>query len=309
MGTRTSAASAWAAFGALALGCAGGGKGSEASYGVYEEGSQESSVNPSSAGDDESAPASTADDSEADDGDDDPMPPDLGSCSDDADCELPETACYGLGSCEKGTCEFEPKLAGEPCDDEDDCTSPDVCDGSGSCIGEPQPCDAPNASGGTCNAGLCMGLVCDPGFGNCNDDWSDGCELPLDAVDSCGGCGEPCIAGENATAVCNGITCERECVAPWANCDGDWTNGCEIPEGVPNMCDVNGLTSGGCWTPYCGASMATTATNFGTWFCSECSTCHVPAGGQCQWCDHDSGSWFTAEACFCGSYEDLACAP
>jgi hypothetical protein len=39
----------------------------------------------------------------------------------------------------------------------------------------------------------------------------------------------------------------------------------------------------------------------------ECSTCHVPSGGQCQWCDHATGHWYPAEACVCGNWEDLAC--
>ncbi len=309
MGRRTTSGG----LGVIALlgGCAGGGAGMSASYGVYEEGNQDSSAEVMGSEDPggvETTLASSSQD-EAEGAEDDPMPPDLGSCSDDGDCVLPDNSCYGMGSCEKGACEFVPKLAGEPCDDEDPCSGPDLCDGAGACIGDPQPCDAPNASGGLCMAGLCMGLVCDPGFGNCNDDWSDGCELTLDTAENCGACGEPCTAGANATATCTGTTCDRSCTAPWADCDGDVGNGCEIPEGVPNQCDVNGLNPGGCWTPWCGASAAAGATNFGTWFCMECSTCHVPAGGQCQWCDHASGTWYDPGSCVCGAYEDNACSP
>lgn len=296
----------------LLYGCAGGGAGMSASYGVFEEGNNDETFMPGSedpGGVDSSTAQSSMDDGEA--AEDDPtLPPDLGTCTDDGDCVLPDDSCFGMGTCEKGTCEFQPKFAGDPCDDQDPCTGPDVCDGAGSCIGDPQPCDAPNASGGLCMDGLCMGLVCDPGFGNCNDDWSDGCELPLDSVDNCGACGESCVAGDNMTAQCTGISCERECTAPWANCDGDWTNGCEIPEGMPNTCDANGLNPfGGCWTPWCGASAAAGATNFGTWFCFECSTCHEPAAGQWQWCDHNTGNWFDPAAGDCGMWLDNACTP
>ncbi len=297
---------------ALALGtaaCAQGADGSEASHGAYEE--SLTGNNHSSGADDDPGPTtavSVGDDAGSAGGDEDPaMPPDLGTCVDDGDCELPPGACFQSGTCEGGMCSFEPSFAGDPCDDEDPCTGADVCDGAGNCVGEPSPCEAPHASGGTCQGGLCSGLVCDGGWGNCNGDWVDGCEVALDSAEHCGTCDTPCEAGEHASASCNAGVCEQACDAPWANCDDDWSNGCEIPEGVPNQCDSSGLNPDGCWTPYCGQSAADGATNFGTWFCVECSTCHVPGPGQCQWCNHATGTWYPAETCPCGAYEDLAC--
>ena len=73
------------------------------------------------------------------------------------------------------------------------------------------------------------------------------------------------------------------------------------------LCDINGLNPGGCWTPHCGQSDAAEAVNFGTWFCFECSTCHVPSGGSCQWCDHATGNWFPPGSCACGGFEDNVC--
>jgi hypothetical protein len=235
--------------------------------------------------------------------------PDLGTCTDDAECSISDQLCFQpQGVCVDGVCEFAPKSAGAPCDDGDSCTVDEVCDGLGECVGEEVQCSAPNASGGSCADGVCSSLVCDPGWGDCNDDWSDGCETPLDTAQNCAGCGEPCTAGQNATADCSSGTCQRSCVQPWENCDDDWANGCEIPTGVANQCDANGLNAQtGCWTAYCGST--NDGVNFGTWYCAGCSTCHVPSAGQCHWCSQTAGVWYDPESCVCGSWEDLVCAP
>lgn len=288
----------------LGLGCAGGGKATSASNAVYEGGGDDGSASAGDAGSDPSADATPADGDSAGPG----GAPDLGSCTEDADCLAPPATCFADGTCEDGHCVAVPLPAGEPCDDGDACSDPDFCDGQGGCIGDLVSCTASHASGGTCTNGACQGLVCDPGFGNCDDDWADGCETALDSASDCGGCGVPCVAGPNASASCSGGTCQRSCTSPWANCDDDWDNGCEIPDGVPNTCDADGLNmSGGCWTAHCGQSAASTARNFGTWYCLECTTCHAPSAGVCQWCDHGSGNWYPTDACVCGGYEDLAC--
>lgn len=282
-----------------ALGCAGGVADNPGSFGGFEEGG-ESTATAATGG--ASMPEETAGDSEPS------TPPDLGSCVDDGDCMVDPAGCYENGVCNGGVCETPTKFAGDPCDDDDACTGPDVCDGAGNCLGQPMPCEAPNAAGGSCVDGLCMDLECLDGFGNCNGDWIDGCEMPVGDDANCGECGMPCEAGAHATAVCNAGTCEQQCEAPWSNCDGDWSNGCEIPAGVANQCDVDGLNPNGCWTPYCGQSDDPEARNFGTWFCLECSTCHVPAPGTCQWCDHATGHWYPMDTCNgCGNFEDLAC--
>jgi hypothetical protein len=288
-------ASAWA--------CAGGSKGHDGSYGVYDEG-----------GDDDDTGATTF--ASVDDGDDpqpadddgvDSGPPDLGACQGDGDCLSPPGTCWGSGQCVDGQCQLLPLPEGSPCDDGDPCSDPDFCNAQGDCIADTIPCTAPNASGGSCIAGACQGLTCNAGFGNCNDDWGDGCELALDTATDCGGCGMPCVAGAHATADCSSGTCNAACEDPWTDCDGDISNGCEVPEGVPNQCDAGGLNPNGCWTAWCGSSNVAGAVNFGTWYCMECSTCHVPGNGLCQWCNHDTGTWYPAEQCPCGTWEDLTC--
>lgn len=235
-------------------------------------------------------------------------PPDLGSCVDDGDCVIEGSTCFGpLGTCSGGMCSFDPKPAGADCDDGDPCSMDDVCDGAGFCAGEAIECLFENGTG-VCVDGSCEDLLCDGGFGDCNGVAADGCETPLDTDTDCGGCGTTCDAGANAVGSCGSDGCEFSCQGNFDNCDGDWSNGCEIPIGA-NECDATGLNPNGCWTSHCGNSANPEAVNFGTWYCFECTTCHAPSGGMCQWCDHGSGTWYPADACFCGDYEDLACSP
>ena len=120
--------------------------------------------------------------------------------------------------------------------------------------------------------------------------------------------GDACNAGTNASGSCEGSSCAYTCDAGFGNCDEDFANGCEIPLGA-NQCDIDGLNPNGCWTSHCGSSNDPDAVNFGSWFCFDCTTCNEPAAGQCQWCSHDNGQWFPADACGCGAYEGLACSP
>ena len=244
-------------------------------------------------------------------GDEEQAPPDLGVCVDDGDCVLDDDSCFEpFGMCVDSSCAFAPKLPGEPCDDADPCTDQDVCNGVGGCLGAPVGCEVPNGTG-TCSAGMCVNIECAAGFGDCNMQDTDGCETPLDsAVDNCGECGRTCGAGAHGSAACVAGECALACEAPWEDCDGDSSNGCEIPTGVANQCDANGLNSTtGCWTAHCGSSNNALARNFGSWYCFECTTCNVPAAGQCRWCNHTTGNWYPADSCPCGSFEDLACNP
>ncbi len=238
------------------------------------------------------------------------LPPDLGVCADDGDCVIDDGSCFEpFGACVDGSCTYPPKLAGVPGDDGDPCTSQDVCNGVGGCLGAAAECEVQNGRG-TCNAGMCVDIQCAQGWGDCNMQDADGCETALDSVSDCGECGRACSAGEHASAACVAGECALSCDAPWEDCDGDPANGCEIPTGIPNQCDATGLNSTtGCWTAYCGSSNHPDARNFGSWYCFECTTCNVPAAGQCRWCDHSTGTWYPQEECPCGAYEDLTCSP
>jgi hypothetical protein len=234
---------------------------------------------------------------------DQPMPPDLGMCSDDLDCVLPAGSCLEvLGECVDGFCQHGAAAPGASCDDGDPCTSSDACDGEGVCYGVAVDCGT-----GECVDGECTGGDCEEGMADCNGNAADGCEVQLGTDSDCTGCGDACSGPANATASCSAGACQFQCQAPYDNCDGDWGNGCEVPVGVEHSCSQSGIDAAGCWTAYCGASGDTSATNFGTYYCVDCPTCHVPSAGQCQWCNHTTGTFYPQDACACGTYEDLAC--
>jgi hypothetical protein len=103
-------------------------------------------------------------------------------------------------------------------------------------------------------------------------------------------------------------TCLITCEPPYEDCDGDPSNGCEVPVGVSAQCSMAGLDPNGCWTPYCGESSASDATNFGTYFCVSCSTCREPEAGTCSWCELATGQWYpTDPGCECGEFLGAVC--
>jgi len=90
--------------------------------------------------------------------------------------------------------------------------------------------DCPVANGsGTCNQGICEVASCNPGYGNCDGQFSTGCETNLSgSVQNCGTCGNACGPYTNATAFCASGTCKYICNSGYLDCDGNPANGCEF---------------------------------------------------------------------------------
>lgn len=158
------------------------------------------------------------------------------------------------------------------------------------------------------------GPATDPGSTSVDTGCDDGCTSSTSAAAGDSSSGEPdcestCIAGPNATAACDTEgNCVLTCEAPFEDCDGDPTNGCEVPVGMTAQCSQDGLDPDGCWTPYCGRSTAANATNFGTYHCVSCETCREPGADQCSWCDQATGTWFpTDTGCACGDWLGDVC--
>jgi hypothetical protein len=88
-------------------------------------------------------------------------------------------------------------------------------------------CGSNNATP-TCTNGVC-GLVCTPGFADCNKNPNDGCETPLTTIVNCGACGVTCTRA-NANVTCASGTCQiAGCTSGFGDCDGNPANGCETP--------------------------------------------------------------------------------
>ncbi len=236
-------------------------------------------------------------------------------CGEDADCTLEDGGCFEAeGACVDGLCSFTQRPAGASCVEQ---SCPGTCDAAGDCIqgdfgcdcADDAECSALRASG-ECVEGACV-FQCEPEWGNCDGDWATGCEMSLSDPDNCGACGEVCTGGDHVEAHCVNGTCERSCEDPWEDCDESWDNGCEIPTGVPNQCDIHGLNSTtGCGTAWCGRSSGDQVTNFGSWHCKRCINCNTPSSGMCQYCDwypDGNAQWFPAEACTCDANEASVC--
>ena len=127
----------------------------------------------------------------------------IGNCS---PCTVPNgsASCGQDGTCTFETCDFgfvncDGAAVADPCQT-DVLTDPQNCSECG------RQCPAVHGAAG-CSNGDCT-ILCDPGFGNCNqpdqgfgDD--DGCETPLTTNEHCGTCGTVCAGG----TLCTGGAC------------------------------------------------------------------------------------------------------
>jgi hypothetical protein len=227
-----------------------------------------------------------------------------------------------------GTC---PDNTGNSCDDGNACTDTDVCNAIGECAGTPTNC-GDNAS---CNDsdGSC---ICDNNYVNCDGDWSNGCEINTNNdTNNCGICGNSCDDGNVCTtdvcsegscswtpitcgdnASCSGGSCV--CDAGYTDCDGDWSNGCEInTNNDTNNCGIcgNSCDDGNvCTTDVCFGGACNNSNNTNNCndinactdgdVCSEGScagtipvTCDSPPNNQCYnltgSCDPATGCVYT----------------
>jgi hypothetical protein len=91
---------------------------------------------------------------------------------------------------------------------------------------------------GACINGSCQPGACRPGFGDCNGDPRDGCEVDLGIdPDHCGACKAACPTPITASRPrCVSGTCALgPCEPGFANCDGDPVNACEVNLGLNTL--------------------------------------------------------------------------
>ncbi len=126
-----------------------------------------------------------------------------------------------------------------------------------------------------CDAGICAetdggtGEECPPGFGNCNIDPDDGCEVDITtSLDHCGGCDMPCRTPHGtprcADGSCELVTCEDD----FFDCDSDPRNGCETS--IRTLTDCGRCRMPG-ESPLCALDHATETCESGT---CELVGCH-----------------------------------
>lgn len=203
----------------------------------------------------------------------------------EAACPSGATCCSGAGCRDVDTDELHCGYCGFECGPETDTCM------AGSCICDAvgRACDTTSAQSACCGAAGCVDLqndnahcgacglacqanqhcaggdcVCNPGFGNCDGNARNGCEVNLSSsLEHCNGCGNACTR-VGASAVCVGGACMiGECNPLRADCDGVDGNGCEQSlEQITNC--------GGCRIP-----------------CSPANATETCAGGMCgvAFCD------------------------
>lgn len=141
-------------------------------------------------------------------------------------CNLPNA----VGRCVGGQCQIASCAQGfQNCDgmigngcERNVTADPNNC---GACR---RQCNFPQAMA-VCRASACVITGCSPGFANCDGLPNNGCESSLGTVDHCGSCNNNCSSVANATPRCSSGSCGimGVCNAPFANCDGNESNGCE----------------------------------------------------------------------------------
>lgn len=142
-----------------------------------------------------------------------------GGCSMDTDCQ--SGVCGGDTGCAVPTCGDRVQNGKES---DIDCGGTDCP----SCIAG-QKCLVPSDCVGNDCKDLRCALTCAGNTANCDGDASNACETNVKTdVDHCGDCDTSCSLAK-ATAKCMGGTCQVDsCVAPYADCNGDPTDGCEV---------------------------------------------------------------------------------
>jgi len=149
------------------------------------------------------------------------------ACLASADCPLGQLC--RAGACAPGCDDTHACPAGRSC-----CTGAcvDTLNDTASCGACGTACATPPHAAATCAAGRC-GLACTAGFGDCDADGSNGCEVDLAAsAPHCGACGRAC-APAHATGACTAGACAvAACAAGFGDCDGAAANGCEVDLGA-----------------------------------------------------------------------------
>ncbi len=137
----------------------------------------------------------------------------------------------------------------------------EVADDPLNCGGCGLVCPTPDHAEAGCLASECQPGTCLAGWGDCNLDMADGCELDVTADEqNCGACGALCTpahgTGECVASLCTLAACE----AGYDNCDGDVPNGCEAElatdplncNGCGTACPAPAHAAPACLTGACG---------------------------------------------------------
>lgn len=220
---------------------------------------------------------------------------------------------HGISSCASGTCALVGCARGYGnCDGDDTNGCEQNLNTVEHCSACGDACSYPNGIG-ECSNGSCRLLGCNPGWGNCDGDDSNGCEQPLDTLTHCGSCNSPCML-PNASATCSTGSCRVDtCDTLRGDCDGQSANGCETSLETTSDCNACGTpcTRPNANTSCSGGDCQLTSCHRGFTNCDNnpdngCERNHLAVSGSCgggtnvgahrgdkhcewNWCNPDEG--------------------
>ncbi len=226
----------------------------------------------------------------------------VNTAADESNCGACDTACAGGQLCSAGTCIANCATGQAACSgvcrslatDNTNCggcgvacPSGQVCSGgvcSATCASPTVNCSGvcrdrssdPNHCGacGTvctrtngvagCAAGACTLAACNAGFGNCDGNASNGCEVNTNTtVTNCGVCGNSCQFA-NAAATCVAGRCTMgACLTGFRDCNASPVDGCEVNVTAGNITHC-GACNNRCPTPPVGSIAVCAASTCGT---------------------------------------------
>jgi len=170
------------------------------------------------------------------------------------DCNTTCTVQAGSAECSMGACRVAGCNTGF-----DDCNTQysDGCEADLTDLATCGSCsNACTVTAGTaaCDAGQCRIAECNPGFDDCNTQYSDGCEANLSDPATCGAQCRTCPTPMNATATCDGTSCGFSCPTGFNRC----ASSCAVDVSVESVCDgmdddCDNTADEGCGTGLCAA--------------------------------------------------------
>ncbi len=106
-------------------------------------------------------------------------------------------------------------------------------------------CQAADNAQPLCTQAQCT-LACNPGYADCDNDPTNGCETNLqENHEHCGKCWKKCPKRAHATSVCTTGLCGLQCEEGWKDCNQNELDGCEGRLDDQGRCPKN---EGGCTT-------------------------------------------------------------
>lgn len=216
-------------------------------------------------------------------------------------CALPHATvmCVG-GTCQIDTCE----KPWERCDvDETNGCETNLNNDKLNCGSCGMECPAVNGTP-SCVNGKCR-IDCEPGFGDCDEDASNGCETTVHDVLNCLACGEECMPPTGAQPYCTDDGCGySNCADGRGNCAGDPSGECanDLMTDVENCGRCGNACSVAHGTPACVAGKCVIDSCEAGW--DNCNTGDTD-GGFMDGCEVNTQQ--SAENCgSCGNSCDVA---